>query len=179
MQGYAAWLHGAVALVLTFVFGTLMEYVIHRLMHRSYFLGKRHARHHREGWGQGWLGEFRDYFIPSIPLTLLGFLVSTPVGIGMAVGVVTFTAVAAYSHEIQHENPDLVFWMRQPVHYLHHKHHMWKDNFGITVDWWDRLFGTYRQVEWRREKPISQYGLRGYLSITWLAFHADNTQSKA
>jgi sterol desaturase/sphingolipid hydroxylase (fatty acid hydroxylase superfamily) len=178
MQGHAAWIYGIVALVLTFLSGTLMEYVIHRLMHKRYFLGKRHAQHHRDGWGQGWLGEFRDYFLPCIPLTLIGFLVSTAVGIGAVVGVVVFTAVAAYSHQIQHENPDLVFWMPRPVHYLHHKYNMWRDNFGITVDWWDRLFGTYKPVEWRREKPIWQHGLRGYLCITWLAFHPNNIQSK-
>ena len=73
-----AWLHGGAAFLLAFIVGTLVEYGVHRLMHGRWVLGKKHAAHHRDGWGQGWLGEFRDYFLPCIPIIWLGLLVSVP-----------------------------------------------------------------------------------------------------
>jgi sterol desaturase/sphingolipid hydroxylase (fatty acid hydroxylase superfamily) len=71
--------------------------------------------------------------------------------------------------------------MPRPVHYLHHEHHLWKTNFGILVDWWDRVFGTYQHIEWRREKPISAYGLRAFFDIHWLPYKPpeDETASPA
>src|SRR4051812_33558761 len=64
----------AAFLIALFV-GTLVEYWGHRVMH-AWLLKKRHARHHRDGAGQGWLGEFRDYFLGSAPVILLGGLIA-------------------------------------------------------------------------------------------------------
>ena len=158
---------GGVGFLIAFVIGTLVEYTVHRLMHRGHVLGKRHAEHHRDGWGQGWFGEFCDYFLPTLPVIWLGFLYAVPFGIGWAGGGFVYAVLAAYAHQLQHDLPDLVFWMPRPVHHLHHKHHMWKHNFGILVDWWDRVFGTYRHVEWHRDKPMREYGVRGYFRIKW------------
>ena len=165
---WQAWLEGGATFLLAFLIGTFVEYAVHRLMHGRWVLGKKHAEHHRDAWGQGWLGEFGDYFLPCIPVIWLGFLVSVPAGVGWALGAFVYAALAAYAHQIQHENPDMVFWMPRPVHYLHHKHHMWKSNFGITVDWWDRVFRTYELVEWRREKSIREHGLGAFFRIIWL-----------
>jgi sterol desaturase/sphingolipid hydroxylase (fatty acid hydroxylase superfamily) len=160
-------LEGLAAFATAFVIGTLVEYVVHRLMHNRYLLGKKHAEHHRDGWGQGWAGEFGDYFLPTLPVIWLGFLVSISSGVGWGLGGFVYAFLAAYAHQLQHENPDLVFWMPRPVHYLHHEHHMWKKNFGILVDWWDRVFGTYQRVEWKRAKPLRAYGLGAFFRITW------------
>ena len=170
---------GVTAFLIAFVIGTLVEYLVHRLMHRGHLLGKKHAEHHRDGWGQGWLGEFGDYFLPSLPVIWLGFLYSVPAGIGWAAGGFLYAALAAYAHQLQHENPDLVFWMPRPVHYLHHKHHMWKTNFGILVDWWDRVFGTYKHVEWKRAKPIRSYGLRGFFRISWVGIPEGSVEARS
>ena len=43
---------------------------------------------------------------------------------------------------------------QRPVHFLHHKHHMWKTNFGITVDWWDYVFGTSLSGRTFRRGPV-------------------------
>jgi sterol desaturase/sphingolipid hydroxylase (fatty acid hydroxylase superfamily) len=162
------WVEGLAAFLIAFVIGTLVEYIVHRLMHHRLLLGKKHAEHHRDGWGQGWLGEFRDYALPTIPALPWGFLWSAPFGIGWAAGGALYAVLAAYAHQLQHEYPDLVFWMPRPVHHLHHKHHLWRNNFGILVDWWDRVFGTYQRIDWQRERPISTYGLGAYLRIHWI-----------
>jgi sterol desaturase/sphingolipid hydroxylase (fatty acid hydroxylase superfamily) len=148
--------------------GSLAEYAVHRLMHAGRVLKKRHAKHHRNLAGQGWWGEFTDYVVPGIAILWVGFLYSVPAGIGFAVGSVTYAAFAAYAHQLQHENPDLVFWLPRPVHYLHHRDNMWRSNFGISLDLWDRVFATYRVVEWRPEHPPHGYPLRRYLDIRWI-----------
>ena len=61
------------------------------------------------------------------------------------------TAFAAYAHQAQHEWPELVFWMHPPVHTVHHKFGMWKKNFGIGVDVWDKVFGTFYD---RPDRPV-------------------------
>ena len=155
------------------VTGTLAEYVIHRLMHTGRLLGRTHAEHHRDGWGQGWAGEFRDYVVASLFLILPGalpawLLLDWPWAAGgWAIGGVLYAALAAYAHQLQHEKPELVFWLPRPVHYLHHKHHMWRHNFGILVDWWDRLFGTYQAVEWKPARRPFEHPLRAFLDIKW------------
>ena len=53
-------------------------------------------------------------------------------GIGFAVGAFAYAAFAAYAHQLQHEHPELVFWMARPVHTVHHKHQQWRHNFGIA-----------------------------------------------
>ena len=63
---------GVIAFVSAFLIGTLVEYFVHRLMHDRRLLGKKHAEHHRDGWGQGWLGEFGDYFLPTVLVIWVG-----------------------------------------------------------------------------------------------------------
>ena len=56
------------AAIAGFVFASLVEYVVHRLMHKGVINGQRHAEHHRDGWGQGFWPEFGDYLLPASPL---------------------------------------------------------------------------------------------------------------
>lgn len=134
------------------VVATFVEYWGHRLMHMGSVLRKKHAGHHQRGTGQGWLREFRDYVVPSMSIAWIGFLHSIPAGIGFLSGAVLYGAWAAYSHQLQHERPNQVFWMVQPVHAVHHYHREWHHNFGITTDVWDRVFGTFR-----RHPPIEAF----------------------
>lgn len=164
---------GALAFFSALFVGTAVEYFVHRLMHRGKLLGRKHAEHHQDGDGQGWWGEFVDYFLGSMPVNLVGFLVcffgfgSWAAGVGFVLGGASYAVLAAYSHQLQHEKPDLCFWLPRPVHYLHHKHRMWKHNFGITFDFWDRICGTYKRVDWRRECRLREVPLTSYLRIRW------------
>ncbi len=156
---------GLAAFATALVLGTFLEYWIHRAMH-SWLLKKKHALHHRDGWGQGWLGEFWDYFIGTLPIQAAGFLVSVEAGIGFAAGSLFYCTMAAYSHQLQHEHPELCFWLRRPVHFLHHHNHMWHYNFGISISFWDHVFGTYKAGDWTPPPP-ERHRLRSYLQIKW------------
>jgi sterol desaturase/sphingolipid hydroxylase (fatty acid hydroxylase superfamily) len=160
-------LHFPIACAFALLLGSLVEYIAHRLMHDGKLLKLRHARHHRNPAGQGWFGEFKDYLLPGLSIIWLGFLVSVGAGIGFALGCTAYAAFAAYAHQLQHERPELVFWMPRPVHFLHHRDNMWRHNFGISVDIWDRVFGTYRAAEWQPTDRASITSLRTYLDITW------------
>jgi sterol desaturase/sphingolipid hydroxylase (fatty acid hydroxylase superfamily) len=162
---------GLAGCALALVVGTLAEYAVHRLMHQRVLLGRKHTAHHKDGWGQGWLGEFYDYYVGALPVIVLALLAAWVVdlpaaGVGFAAGALGYTMLAAYAHQAQHERPELVFWMRMPVHHVHHARQMWRHNFGITCDWWDRAFGTYQVVDWQR--PAGRPRWRDYLSIKWV-----------
>ncbi len=161
------WIVVAIAFAVALILGSLVEYVVHRLMHAGKFLYKIHAKHHQLGTGQGWLMEFKDYFLPGIAIIWLGFLVSLSAGIGFALGCTAYAAMAAYAHQVQHEKPELVFWLPRPVHHLHHSKRMWHHNFGILVDVWDRVFGTYKPVDEEPVEPRPKITLLSYFRIKW------------
>lgn len=163
----AFWIEIGVAFVVAIVFGSLVEYVVHRLMHARIFLYKIHAQHHQLGQGQGWLLEFKDYLLPGLAILWLGFLYSIPAGLAFAAGCTAYAAMAAYAHQVQHEKPELVFWMPRPVHHLHHSKKMWHHNFGILVDVWDRVFGTYKPVEVEESADRPKLTLASYFKIKW------------
>lgn len=149
-----------------FVFASLVEYWLHRLMHVSPKVGARHRDHHRRNEAQGVLWEFRDYVVGSAIAMFAVFLFSLEGGIGWLLGAIAYAAFSAYAHQLQHENPRKVFWMKMPVHYVHHKYGMWNHNFGLAVDWWDHVFGTYKPVEWLTEDEL-QHPDRSYLELRW------------
>ena len=96
---WQALVEGAVAFVIAGTLGTFVEYFVHRLMHGRKLLGKKHAEHHRDGWGQGWLGEFGDYFLPTLLVIWVGFLYSIPAGHRRRVAArSSFAATANVAH---------------------------------------------------------------------------------
>ena len=44
---------------------------------------------------------------------------------------------------------------------------MWHNNFGITVSFWDRIFGTYKDIDWQPQKARKHYRLVDYTRIQW------------
>jgi sterol desaturase/sphingolipid hydroxylase (fatty acid hydroxylase superfamily) len=156
-----------VAILCALSIGTLCEYFIHRLMHWGIVYPAGHRWHHESNEARNFLRDFLDYGAGAAAFCWLGFLVSTASGFGWMLGAFAYTTLASYSHQLQHANADLVFWMRRPVHQLHHAHQMTQHNFGILVDWWDRVFGTYHPIESPRTRVGGDYRLRQYLAIRW------------
>mmetsp|Transcript_16502 Transcript_16502/g.22619 ORF Transcript_16502/g.22619 Transcript_16502/m.22619 type:complete len:139 (-) Transcript_16502:201-617(-) len=117
--------------------------------------GQRHRAHHQRGEGQGMLWEFRDYVLGMLAFDVIFYLLlPSSVFLPFAIGVLIFELFSAYAHQLQHDNPCRCDWMKQPVHYVHHKGHMWYHNFGMAVDWWDHVFGTFKEYDWCTEKEI-------------------------
>src|SRR5262245_12684923 len=140
------------------VVGSFVEYAVHILMHRRVLMGRVHTEHHKDGQAQGFLGEFAVYLLGTLPVNAGGAVPAWWLGYpafaaGWAAGGVAYAAFAAYAHQVQHEHPELTFWLPRPVHYLHHRDQMWHHNFGISLDVWDRVFGTYKKAEWVPERP--------------------------
>ncbi|NCJ08662.1 fatty acid hydroxylase family protein [Synechococcales cyanobacterium C] len=157
---------GGIAFVAAFIVSSLAEYWLHRLMHVSPKVGERHRDHHRRNEGQGVLWEFRDYVRGAAIAMFLPFLISMTIGVGWLMGALTYAAFSAYAHQLQHENPTKCFWMQMPVHYVHHKYGMWHHNFGLAVDWWDHVFGTYKAVDWFTEEERQQ-SPRNFVQLRW------------
>jgi len=158
----------------SYVVGSLTEYLVHVCMHRKIAYGKVHVFHHKWANGQGVWGEFVDYILPTAPFlaALFAFdyfvLGALWLGIGTIVGGFWFCAFSAYTHQLSHEWPELIFWLRFPVHHLHHYHNMWHHNFGVTTLLWDRLFGTFKDVEW---KPTRPFRFINFFRIHWFTFN--------
>lgn len=136
----------AICFILAFVFASFLEYWVHRLMHISPRFGNGitgHYGHHRSNTTKGFLGDFLDFSLVAL-LLLPAFLISWSIGTAIILGTVAFAGFAAYAHQIQHYCPTKCFWMKMPVHYVHHLNNQWDSNFGLTVDWWDHVFKTYK-----------------------------------
>jgi sterol desaturase/sphingolipid hydroxylase (fatty acid hydroxylase superfamily) len=149
-----------------FVVASLLEYWVHRLMHKPYRLGQKHRDHHRRNEGQGVIWEFRDYCLGGLVVIAMPWLWSWEIGLCWAIGGVGYAAFSAYAHQLQHENPRKCFWMKMPVHYVHHKYGQWHHNFGLGLDWWDHLFGTYRAMDWLDRQEMERPD-RGYNQLRW------------
>ena len=76
----------ALMMLTAFVFASLVEYWMHRLMHFSHKIGERHRDHHRRNEGQGVIWEFRDYVKGSFIVLCPVFFVSWSAGIGWFLG---------------------------------------------------------------------------------------------
>ena len=163
MTRYLPLLYG-LCFVLTFIFASFVEYWLHRLMHKVPEKCEFHVEHHREGTGQGVFKEFLEYFKVVIPLPLIIVWFSWQFALCFFLGALTYAVFSAYAHQLQHDNPTQCFWMPMPVHYVHHRYNQWHHNFGLGVDWWDHVFGTYKPVEWREDcdEPLG-----GPLYIQW------------
>ncbi|MGJ3247538.1 MAG: sterol desaturase family protein [Elainellaceae cyanobacterium] len=157
---------GAICFIGAFVFASLVEYWMHRLMHANARVGQRHRDHHKRNEGQGVIWEFFDYIKGGLVAMVIPFFISWEAGIGWFLGATAFAAFSAYAHQLQHENPTKCFWMKMPVHYVHHKYNMWYHNFGLAVDWWDHVFGTYKPVEWITDDEL-KLQKHSYLELRW------------
>jgi len=124
--------------------GTLVEYWAHRAMHEWGFFYERHWAHHKANHAREWLWDAFFYYPPmALPLILLGYLGGWWFFLGWALGGLVYAFVMSLAHMVQHHHPRRVFWMRYPIHYLHHRFHKGRNNYGVVTCWWDRLFGTY------------------------------------
>ncbi|ELS00847.1 sterol desaturase [Xenococcus sp. PCC 7305] len=138
--------------IAAFIVSSLVEYFAHRLMHIYPKAFPPHPQHHIENTGQGFFLELVEYVKFSCLAMLTFFPFSWELGWSWLIGSLAYAIFAAYAHQLQHDNPKACFWMKMPVHYVHHEYDQWHHNFGLGVDWWDHVFGTYKEADWLVEK---------------------------
>lgn len=144
----------AVALFIAGLFTwTLIEYVFHRFLGHVWIknpFGREHTRHHRE----------YEYFAPTAEkariatftitaITLAGWPV---VGAGLAftysMGIVVAYLGYEWFHRQLHVSAPTTAWGRwaRRNHFAHH-HRDPRMNHGVTVGFWDVLFGTSQPTD--------------------------------
>jgi sterol desaturase/sphingolipid hydroxylase (fatty acid hydroxylase superfamily) len=139
----------AMAVLFVFEFG---QYWMHRAMHNWYPLWLTHAPHHHVtqlNAMKGFIGNPIELFLISIGVTALLDVDLNALFASISAG----SAIAAYAHANVRANPPIwygFFFTTIRNHSLHHTALSYEDtrcNYGNSVIFWDRVFGTYREGE--------------------------------
>ena len=141
-----------VAFVGGFALWGLFEYLLHRFamhhLHGRGIMSREHLEHHvAAGWTfstthlLSWAGMLLVGFVAWMPLGWL--LVGPAVGLAAAIGWAVGYFFYEYEHMASHRKaPRTRYqrWLRK--HHFHHHFGHPMSNHGVTVPWWDRVFGT-------------------------------------
>lgn len=122
------------------VLWTLAEYWLHRVAHTSLaprYVREQHNHHHR--------APSDDLMFPMwlVPAVLVVLFILFPIALtaGIAAGYFAFIVLHQLTH---HAKPESGTWLYRVIA-QHERHHGDAEvNYGVTVDWWDRAFGTYQ-----------------------------------
>jgi sterol desaturase/sphingolipid hydroxylase (fatty acid hydroxylase superfamily) len=133
----------------TFEFG---QYWMHRAMHNWYPLWLTHAPHHhitQLNALKGYIGNPIELFLIS-----LGVIALLDVDLNALFAAITASgAIATYAHANVRANPPIwfgFFFTTIRHHSLHHTALSYEDtrcNYGNSVIFWDRVFGTFKEGE--------------------------------
>ena len=136
---------------------TLAEYLLHRFamhhLHGRGILSREHLEHHvRSSWTYdstlllAWIGVL---LTGAALWTPVGWLIAGPAaGVGLGLGWVVGYFFYEYQHAMAHRRPPAgrySDWLR--VHHFHHHFGHPMANHGVTLDLWDRVFGTCERPE--------------------------------
>ncbi len=131
---------------------TLLEYIIHRFFgHKKKGKGiikKEHLKHHREG---HYFAPFRKKFaLAFVFLSVTTLLVAIPDfliwldGLIFSSGLAGMYVLYELTHRLFHTNEPLIkYGYKMRKHHFYHHFSNPKANHGVTVAFWDKVFGTY------------------------------------
>jgi sterol desaturase/sphingolipid hydroxylase (fatty acid hydroxylase superfamily) len=126
--------------------GTFAEYVIHRwVLHGPWWMSI-HQRHHKAPLENT---RFPLWQIPTYFLIIyfLCYMLTHPLDFAFFEGWVVWYISFFSVHWMQHHAP----WVFPAFAIRHNAHHkVTVCNYGVTLDLWDRVFGTYRAANYRR-----------------------------
>ena len=137
------------AVLFTFEFG---QYWMHRAMHNWTPLWLTHAPHHhitQLNAMKGYIGNPIELFLISIGVTALLDVDMNALFASFTVG----SAIATYAHANVRADPPIWYgYLFTTIrnHSLHHTALSYEDtrcNYGNSVIFWDRVFGTYKEGE--------------------------------
>ena len=131
------------------LFFTLIEYLVHaKLFHGSIkpFV-KAHAKHHKDPFGFDAMPFFFAMFIIApfygLAYFAFGFEHSTIFTSGIFIGYISYGMMHHAMHRVKSKN--VYFSYMVAFHDLHHVTP--KMNHGVTVPFWDMVFGTYLSIK--------------------------------
>lgn len=143
------------------------SWLVHWIMHKNAFLWKVHTIHHSDNnvdVTTGLRHHPGDSLLRGVFFILLIFVSGSPM-----YGVMIYQTLVVLSTAFTHANIRLPEKLDYVISFIlvspdmHKVHHHWKQpytdsNYGATFSFWDRLFGTYKQLNVRDIK----YGLDRY-----------------
>jgi sterol desaturase/sphingolipid hydroxylase (fatty acid hydroxylase superfamily) len=159
-----------VAVPLGWFLWTWAEYMLHRFamhhLHGKGIMSREHLEHHvTSGWSfssthlLSWTGMLLVGFLGWAPL--FGLLVSPAFGLGIAVGWAVGYFFYEYQHMVSHLRPPASRYQRLVRrHHFHHHFGAPMRNHGVSLPFWDVVFGT-------REQP-EQVRVPRRLALPWL-----------
>ncbi len=168
------------ALVLSIVVMDLVIYLQHVMVHAIPLLWRLHRVHHADLDYDVTTGA-RFHPLEIILSMLIKFstiiLLGPPV-VAVVIFEVLLNATAMFNHGNIHISPAIDRWLRLIVVTpdMHRVHHSIEDdetnsNFGFSLPWWDRLFGTYREQPRAGHKnmTIGIHAFREPAMASWLS----------
>jgi len=146
--GLLGWTYFSVACLIGVASWTLLEYVIHRqLLHRNRFFVDMHDMHHDSPTDLVGTPTWMSLSIACLVLLPLWWGTGIAVGGGLTGGlIVGYLWFATVHHGVHHWQPapESYLYRAKRRHLIHHYSRR-PCNFGVTIGFWDRVFGTDRK----------------------------------
>jgi sterol desaturase/sphingolipid hydroxylase (fatty acid hydroxylase superfamily) len=157
--GIAQWLNLSVlwTIIVSFLVLDLFGgWLVHFVEHKSFFLWRFHLVHHSDNNVDVTTG-LRHHPLESV-LRGIFFLMGVMVAGAPMYAVMIFQTLIVLSTQFTHANISLPKWLDKPLSYvfvspnMHKVHHHWQQpytdsNYGAVLSIWDRMFGTYAELD--------------------------------
>jgi 4-hydroxysphinganine ceramide fatty acyl 2-hydroxylase len=136
------------------IFWTFIEYILHRFLGHVHkgknFFKAEHLQHHAKVhyFAPASKKLFAALVVLSLLLLFLSVITTLYTAIAFCMGLFSMYALYETTHFRFHKTNPIAkpFIVLRKHHFYHHFQNS-KMNFGVTTRFWDRVFGTYKEVE--------------------------------
>ena len=156
-------LPSVIEVILSLLLLDILIYWQHRLFHKVPFLWRLHKVHHADAHVDSSTG-LRFHPIEIVLSILIKLLAVTAFGIpaiAVLVFEITLNGLALFNHANIRlpnviEKPLRLILMTQILHRIHHSQVVSEtnSNYGFSVIWWDKLFGSYKEKAQKRDSDL-------------------------
>lgn len=142
------------AFILGVIFWTFLEYILHRYLghvHRGKnFFNAEHRQHHAQVhyFAPAWKKLLASLLVTIFLILILSLLIPFRFSVVFNFGLVSMYALYEITHKRFHSSMPLskAFLPLRKHHFFHHFHDP-RFNHGVTTRFWDRVFGTFKEVD--------------------------------
>lgn len=152
-----------IVIVLSLILLDILIYWQHRLFHRVPILWRLHRVHHADAHVDTSTGlRFHPLeIVLSILIKLIAVIVLGVPAIAVLIFEIALNGLALFNHANIRlppaiEKPARLILMTQILHRIHHSQVVSEtnSNYGFSVIWWDKLFGSYKSVAKKTDDQI-------------------------